>query len=124
MTKRKTKMTPADEGIAAARRDARERLERAKWETVGEIGVDAGRVIVGDPCYFAAPDASNAFESLDELWGQVGERLVAPLAFKHGGHGMAVVVSSGLGDGVYPVEVRRAKNGRIAELRVKFMEEE
>jgi len=37
------------------------------------------------------------------------------------GHpGLGVVVSTGYGDGEYPVEVRRNEDGRIAEVRVRF----
>jgi hypothetical protein len=41
---------------------------KPKWETVGQIGVDAGMVIVGDPCYFATPDCSHY--PLAESWGE------------------------------------------------------
>ena len=41
--------------------------------------------------------------------------------FKNGISGLGVTVGTGYGDGCYPVFVRRSKEGRIAEVRVKFI---
>lgn len=36
---------------------------------------------------------------------------------------LGMVTNSGFGDGIYPVYIRRAKNGRVAEVVIKFMED-
>lgn len=86
-----------------------------KWETIGTVGVDAGLIMIGDPCYVAHDshpdhpvhhwsDFCNLIEKGD-----------------HWNIGDGVVVTSGYGDGEYPVQIRRAKDGRIAEVRVRFI---
>lgn len=45
--------------------------------------------------------------------------LIHELAFEGGNPGRGVVVSTGYGDGSYPVEVR-IEGGRVMELRVRF----
>tara|TARA_R100001086_G_scaffold191642_1_gene109008 strand:- start:33 stop:359 length:327 start_codon:yes stop_codon:yes gene_type:complete len=68
-----------------------------KLKKIGKIGVDAGTVMVVDPCYMrdgAAPpliDIKSIFADLENAkTTQVGK-------------GLAVAVRSGYGDGVYPV---------------------
>ena len=67
-----------------------------KLKKVGKIGVDAGTVMVVDPCYMrdgAVPliDIQSIFSDLEDAQTtQVGQ-------------GLAVAVRSGYGDGVYSV---------------------
>ena len=109
---------------------------KMKWEKVGKIGVDAGLCWIGDPCYCVTPDASNHpaktwQEFCDKLMGKptpadceegLEKDGVAQWSYGMGHAGLGVSVSTGYGDGVYPVFVRReAHTGRIAEVRVKFI---
>jgi hypothetical protein len=99
---------------------------KAKCEKVGEIGVDAGLCWIGDPCYCVTPDAD---EHPSKTWGKFCNELhekerggdTAQWDFKNGTRGLGVTVSTGYGDGCYPVFVKRNKEGRIAEVRVKFI---
>ena len=100
----------------------------AKWEQVAEIGVDAGLVWVGDPCYTMTPDTPHAVApNWDEFVPQVFQRMsnrVARFTKEDDWGDIGVVVESGIGDGVYPVLVRRdERSGRIAEVRVVFLPE-
>lgn len=83
----------------------------SKWETLGHIGVDSGTIMVVDPCYVVPDDDwmnwyyeyrdKNGFDN----W------------FAHmDSDGIAVTTPHG--DGVYPVEARRNKNGQIVEIRI------
>jgi len=101
------------------------------WEKVGTIGVDAGCVMVGDPCYTQGADADHGSASwsefLEKTWPNVfgpdGARLGEPMADVapvRGESGIGLVISSGYGDGEYPVFVRRVGD-RIAELKVVFI---
>lgn len=92
-----------------------------RWLRVGSVGVDSGMIMLGDPCYVAAdshPDhpVHDWGRFLDELRRQGGEDWQT--AEMEG----AVVVSSGYGDGEYPVEVRM-EGGRVAAVRVTFIPE-
>lgn len=95
--------------------------KREKFEVVGQITVATGIVQVGDPCY--QYDGGKEWEDFcDELDGQ--DIVNIPHSREGGNYnnfGKAVVVTSGFGDGVYDVMVKRClKTGRIKELKVKF----
>lgn len=95
---------------------------KTKWERVGEMGVDAGLCWVGDPCYVVAKDSSHVFESWSSFCDQIGNADVKQFDFGKTNSGLGVCVSTGWGDGCYPVFVKRdVETGRIAEVRVKFM---
>lgn len=91
-------------------------------EKIGTLYVDAGIVMVGDPCYTLSDDASHRTEvakSWDKFCEATGsEKVSAPF-----GKGTALVVSSGYGDGEYPVYVEW-DGGRVARLIVDFIPED
>lgn len=99
-----------------------------KFETVGSITVDAGLVRVGDPCYsFKNQNKWLAWLTKHLEFGKTNNRkdtyAVAhdSRSGNYGEHAAAIVVTSGMGDGVYPVQVKRcSETGLIRELRVKF----
>ena len=112
------------------------------WECIGKIGVDAGLCWIGDPCYFIQndffeedtnkDDRSTVFKSwrkfLDKLNELSGDRNKAPtiasFPYKLGHEGLGVCISTGYGDGTYPVFVRKNQEGRIAEVKVVFTTED
>ena len=101
-----------------------------KRELVGHIGVDAGLIYIGDPCYEVGSDTEGKFQG---TWAdfcnllndkEKGEKDgVFKIPYPLGHEGQAIVVSSGYGDGNYPVYVER-KDGRIARVIVDFMPDE
>jgi hypothetical protein len=91
-------------------------------EQIGTVFVDAGIVMVGDPCYTLPDDASHRTEVAknwskfcDASYDENGKNVTAPL-----GQGIAVVVPSGYGDGEYPVFVERSSDGTVLRLIVEF----
>ena len=93
---------------------------RKQWERVGTVGVDSGLMWVGDPCYIMPDDATGNpgadwYKFCDELerdtpaqeWGFVG------MSIQHFG-----------GDGVYPVFIRRGKDGLVSDVRISFAQED
>lgn len=88
------------------------------FEVVGRVWVDAGYVLVGDPFNFPAGESGqemvNRLEALDEENGEYAPGIVA--------------VKSGLGDGIYEVQVRYEEvpgwGKRVAEMRVLFLTDE
>ena len=100
-------------------------------EKVGHIAVDAGLCWIGDPCYVLPDDASNADQVRD--WSSFCDQLItadgehkstAQFRFNHGHIGLGVAVSTGWGDGMYPVYVEYSAEGRVAKVEVVFIEEE
>jgi hypothetical protein len=92
------------------------------WEKVGEIGVDAGLCWVGDPCYCVTPDCTS---HPAKTWGEFCKKIKArdcDRGFKQWDSGVSV--SSGYGDGEYPVYIKRNDDGLIAEVKVVFIPEE
>lgn len=99
--------------------------KREKFEIVGSVTVDAGLIQIGDPCY--------QFEDHD-LWlkyledsglSKGGDVTVIAHDTSKGGNyddcAKAVAVSSGFGDGIYNVLVKKcSETGRVKELKIKF----
>lgn len=98
-------------------------------EQIGEIGVDAGLCWLGDPCYILHP--ANMPKELGKDWEDFCHRLhkkeergTSQFNYDKGHSGLGVCVSTGYGDGCYPVYVTRGEDGRIASVTVEFIEEE
>ena len=98
----------------------------SKWEEIGVIGVDAGMCWVGDPCYCVTPDAD---EHPAKTWGEFCEQIekgqfydneYQQFCYKMGHQDLGVCVSSGYGDGTYPVFIKKNGEGRVVGLMVKF----
>ena len=99
-------------------------MENNEWQKVGEIGVDAGLCWLGDPCYILGEDASEqptkTWNEFCDLLGKKEKKGVAQWQYKTGHDGLGVTVSTGYGDGVYPVFIRRNADGRISAVKVVF----
>lgn len=88
---------------------------------IGSCAVDSGQLLIVDPCYLSKWSDGDCGEdndyntacglTLGEDMG--GEMLVSGIA------GTGVAVSTGWGDGSYPVEAIY-KDGRVKEIRIKF----
>lgn len=81
---------------------------KSKWDVIGRVCVDTGRLVVCDPIY--ADDVAG--------WDPIAEN--DTLRKKRIAGDIAVVFMTGLGDGFYPVEARRV-DGYIAEVRIRFI---
>lgn len=93
--------------------------DKQGWYKAGEVGVDAGLIWIGDPCYCITPDTD---EQPAETWADFVNLLEAKChdvkgysswQYKAGHEGLGVCLSSGYGDGVYPVFVKKNTDGRI-----------
>jgi hypothetical protein len=89
------------------------------FEHVTDVGVDAGCIWIGDPCYVMGDEASHRVKSWDgfatKLFAEMDETK-APFA-EPLGHWLGVCAMTG-GDGRFPVYVRRTADGGIAEIRI------
>lgn len=89
---------------------------------VGHCAVDSGQIMITDPCYVIGDDFTQKdYEAVCEI----------TLSDEHGGFpfegghdGKAVVTSSGIGDGYYPVYVTYMDvdgfGRRVASLTIDF----
>ena len=94
--------------------------ENTEWQRIGEIPVDTGRLVLVDPT-----NLDDASHHEDEVLDQEApECMTYELVTNSYGVAVALVFSTGLGDGLYPVEARFedvAGDVRIAEVRVRFL---
>ena len=89
---------------------------------IGVIGVDAGLCWLGDPCYIISEDATKKWpkwldfcDSIDQTKYPTAQQYNYPM-----GHpGLGVLVSTGWGDGVYPVYAE-IEEGRVKSVTVDF----
>jgi hypothetical protein len=85
-----------------------------KWQVFGSVTVDSGTLLLIDPIHGDAD-----FGELSD-----SEHAQVPII---GGDFSAVLVSTGMGDGRYPVEGRFVDcpfGRRVAEIRVRFLDDE
>ena len=94
---------------------------------IGEIGVDAGLCWIGDPCYILHKQQPP--KAIGTSWGEFCDILreddqyptCKQFAYDLGHAGLGIVVSTGYGDGVYPVYAEFNDEGRIARVWVEFI---
>lgn len=109
-------------------------MDKAKKDVLttykaGVIGVDAGLCWIGDPCYILHNNSAHAwkFKSLGENWEDFchileGDYPTVKQFDYDGGHpGLGMCVSTGYGDGVYPVFVTKNSEGRVVRVTIEFV---
>ena len=84
-----------------------------KKKQVGFVGVDSGTLLLGDPSYWLS-DKDFQNEVVNSNFKEARQ---INYATKQAGKG--VIVSSGYGDGCYPV-FATIQDGRVKEVTVKF----
>lgn len=95
----------------------------SKRVLIGSCGVDSGQIMITDPCYVIGDDFTDAdYEKVCEI--TLAEEGAGFLPFAKGHEGKAVVSSSGIGDGFYPVYATYSEEGmwgeRIMKLEIDF----
>lgn len=98
-------------------------MAKTKQLKIGDVGVDAGMLYIGDPCYIKEPIGT------DDTWTKWLRALYhssqdgSNAAFWQIDDITAVVTSTGWGDGIYPVYAE-IRDGRVMSVTVKFEEDE
>jgi len=90
--------------------------QKKTTEVVGHIGIDAGLCWIGDPCYVLGDDASFRVRSWDKFCSKLGKdypQIAQPI-----GDGIGFAISTGIGDGYYPVTVETVDLGKSWGKRV------
>jgi hypothetical protein len=98
-------------------------IDGAGWQIVGEVAIDSGTIALIDP-------QNDAL--LEDYWTGIGSGLIEPASVHRlsteAGVLVGLIVRTGFGDGVYPVEARFTDEGdlgrRVAEIRIQFIESE
>lgn len=92
---------------------------------IGHIYVDAGLCWVGDPCYVIGEDSSHGTKA----WADFVEFLSFDGNYSEPlGQGVGFAISSGFGDGSYPVYIETSNEGlwgeRVKRVTIEFIEDE
>jgi hypothetical protein len=94
---------------------------------IGEIGIDAGLCWIGDPSYILHTERPP--KAIGKSWDEFcdilhrDKRYPTFMQFPYdlGHRGLGIVVSTGYGDGLYPVFAEFNDEGRIAKVCVEFI---
>ena len=89
---------------------------------LGSVSVDSGQVIIVDPCYLKYWEDGDYEPSSETHENSYDECCKATISKQRGGEvldGLAVVSSTGWGDGIYPVYANK-EEGRIMSLHIFF----
>lgn len=91
----------------------------------GQIGIDSGQAMVGDPCYLDTWETNKNDEfNIDGKEGEYSYHgaCATTLSNNYGqlGLGEAVVFNTGYGDGLYPVYVQMNEDGRVSKVVIDF----
>ena len=91
---------------------------------VGVIGVDSGRCWIGDPSYVLHQDKPP--KDIGEDWKGFCAKILdagqaAQFSFDLGHAGLGVCVSTGWGDGIYPVFAHIDSEGCVQSVTVEFI---
>jgi len=93
--------------------------ESSEWQRIGDIPVDTGRLVLLYPM-----NLEDASQHEDEDEDAEPATMTYELVTNEHGVAVALVLHTGLGDGLYPVEARFEEaegSVRIAEIRVRFL---
>jgi hypothetical protein len=128
-----------------AKKRARIRLVVEERQRIGSVGVDAGMIYCGDPCFIKYTPLGRSGlsdETSEPAWDEFLQGIATPGKDYMEDHATVkgrmvrldgtvahefpagVCVHSGYGDGEYPVYVTRNKEGRVASLTIEFIPEE
>ena len=98
---------------------------------VGNISVDAGLCWLGDPCYLIQSlTPPKEISDWASFVNALGEDYPTVHSFKHasGNEGLGVCVSTGVGDGLYPVYANIEEvpgwGNRVTSVRIEFIGDE
>lgn len=86
-----------------------------KYEVVGHAGVDAGMMMLVDPCYVLGASSTDGEDEYEYLCDEIFD---SPNGVAEASGG--VVITNFGGDGLYPVEVLRDDSGQVIEVRIRF----
>lgn len=97
------------------------------WKKIGNVAVDSGMLLLGDPAYAESFDYDK-----DVLTVDLNHKDYFPLKARKGlgtwkGEGRGVITQAGYGDGIYPVyaKVENTDWGkRVTQVKVEFISPE
>jgi hypothetical protein len=91
----------------------------SKKELIGYCGVDSGQLLIVDPCYLH-DWKHGEYDDLDSSYREVCDVTLGPKQAGSAFNDMGVALSTGYGDGNYPIFIKRNSEGRIIQVIIDF----
>ncbi|HEX3960426.1 MAG TPA: hypothetical protein VHZ03_27945 [Trebonia sp.] len=85
------------------------------WEKAGRVGIDTGTVLLADPCFEGLSQEALGATELTDGVARCTNSYGVPIA---------MLVGTGVGDGWFPVSVRRDQDGQVTAVRIDFTYDE
>jgi hypothetical protein len=99
-------------------------FKKRQWQTIGEVCVDSGHLIICDPCQ-GAEASERWFDNNLDLNECAKNDIRTWELTNNDNYPVAVIAQTGMGDGRYTVEARYEDLGelgkRVAEIRIRFL---
>jgi hypothetical protein len=106
---------------------------KSEWHLIGHAPVDAGCVLIIDPCYLRDVLLKDdervekwydqtVVDQIDNAKNQHWPVMASGNNVKIEGIPLGHLIITGRGDGSYPVEIRYNADGTVAEVRIRFGE--
>lgn len=103
-------------------------LNSLNWEKQSDLGVDSGRMSVFDDRYYRRKSGSEELFNKDPAFQEAFDNLCRDLTLNEeqagiccaGKKPVGIVCSSGIGDGCYPLEVKKSF-GIIVAMQIRFL---
>jgi hypothetical protein len=112
--------------------DWSKRAKKPPTETtrvIGHLGVDAGMMYLGDPCYIVGSD-SQIGKKIRGEWDAFLDHYIKDEDYPvwkiedRGPGALGLVVTSGWGDGVYEVRATFNPEGRVKSMTITFIDDD
>lgn len=87
-----------------------------KWKKVGVVGVDSGQILICDPCYLDRDGLPKIWSATEVYRFNEGKM---QLHFDSHVPGLAMIVDTQVGDGMFDVCLKENEDGTI-EIKIKF----
>lgn len=105
-------------------------MNKSDWEKIGSLPVDAGCILLSDPCY-VLPDSRGIedgkhleipydYSTMLEEMEKGGWSSVFKVKPKSYSQPLGLIVESGYGDGEYPVYAKFNREGRLMQVMIDF----
>ncbi len=96
---------------------------------LGHIGVDAGLIWIGDPCYILHKEGKEKAELesvIGKNWIEFCDKLSGTVSFPYplGHEGLGICTGGFGGDGTYPVYAEKDFDGCITRITIEFNDSE
>jgi hypothetical protein len=102
---------------SGAAKPAKKRRKKSRFVQVGALPVDAGMMMLSDPCYVlpdpAEPDRRDP-KIYERLCEEIGDKPYVLF------NDSALVAKTGYGDGIYPVFAELDENDRVMAITISF----